>query len=173
MKQSQRREKATAYHEAGHSVMALLQGIRVSSATIIPAKDFHGQVRTAAVPLEGKNLEIDHIPPRIRDRLEKYARYLLAGDIAQRRFDRYSVRTWQAHDDRHNAVAHLEPLAGSGREIQAWLDLLSIQTEQLIEFWWFRVEAMAKALLDRKHLSSTEIRRIDREAIKAARTAPP
>jgi fido (protein-threonine AMPylation protein) len=64
-------------------------------------------------------------------------------------------------------------LAGSGREIQAWLDLLSIQTEQLIEFWWFWVEAMAKALLDRKHLSSAEIRRIDREAIKAARTAPP
>ena len=34
---------AIAFHEAGHAVVAWSRGIKVKSATIVPARDFLGQ----------------------------------------------------------------------------------------------------------------------------------
>ena len=52
-----------AFHGAGHAVAAWSRGIKVKSATIVPARDFLGQV-THVSPLRGVRLDCDDFQSR-------------------------------------------------------------------------------------------------------------
>jgi ATP-dependent Zn protease len=80
--------EATAYHEAGHAVAALVYGLAVRAATIIPAPGVTRSVGHAN-PSRGIQLDFDD-SPRARRRAETSIIVCLAGPAAQRR---YSARS--------------------------------------------------------------------------------
>jgi len=79
--------------------------------------------------------------------LEKKVRAYLAGRIAQRRF---SPRSWRSRHDSGDQERAMElSIRASGdseRTASAWMRLLSIQIEDLIERSWSAVETVAGAL---------------------------
>jgi ATP-dependent Zn protease len=81
MRQSAR--LSTALHEAGHAVIARSLGLKVHSATIVPAPGIDGKVEHAN-PLRGIHLDYDG-SDRARRRAEIAIIVCLAGPAAQRR----------------------------------------------------------------------------------------
>jgi hypothetical protein len=80
------------------------------------------------------NPDCDDITPRRRDRLERFVRVMLAGNIAQHRFKpRSGYREFNLHADRHKAVELLSHFTRSNEELGAYLRLLQIQTKLDIE----------------------------------------
>lgn len=154
------RIRSTAYHEAGHAVIAYHQRLKVYSATIRPDDDSSGRVRSQFPSLEGVHLDYDDIPPRIRDRMERNARMSLAGGIAQRQFNPRSLRHYHGHSDRHSAVNLISYLTGSNKELVAWINLLRVQTEGLVKKHWPEIEAVANALIEYETLTGRQIRTI-------------
>ena len=86
MKRSERDVRATAYHEAGHAVVAWHEGIRIRSASIMPTEATAGHVVLKPL-LEGVQLDATREGAH-RARAERHARVSLAGEIAQQRYDR-------------------------------------------------------------------------------------
>src|SRR5215471_12724136 len=125
--------EATAYHEAGHAVVAWVQGYKPHNATIIPDEDSHGHVLHAD-PLRRIRLEWDN-SDGARLRAEKAIRILLAGMTAQRKVSARSVRRWHAHGDYREAVeiAAAVSLSIEIKETNAFLRWLQVQTEQIVE----------------------------------------
>jgi hypothetical protein len=65
-----------------------------------------------------------------------------------------------AASDHEKAADLISRLAGSDRELDAWLNLLRIQTEQKVEVFWNEIEAIAAALLEHGTLSAKRCREI-------------
>ena len=156
---------ATAYHEAGHAVVAFHEGIRLTSGTIIPTVDFDGMVIYAS-PFGRSNFGSSRSNA---DRLkaERYVRATLAGHLAQRRFDRGSLLECHADLDRHTADCILSPFTTSERELSAWLRLLGIQVEQILEIRWPWVKALAKELMEHKKMSGRQMQDCFDNVLKA------
>src|SRR5260370_34859100 len=72
----------TAYHEAGHAVMAYFLGVRLKKVTIIPNKDYVGSVLHEKV-VRGLGPGVD-ILLRNLARKEKLARIALDGNTTQK-----------------------------------------------------------------------------------------
>ena len=153
---------ATAYHEAGHAVVAWRLGFKVRRVTITPGEDHDGFAEHDS-PLRGIHLDIDN-SDRARLRAEKAIMICLAGTLAQRRFAPRSVRLWQGESDRDLATDLALRINGSGEAATAFLAWLNLRTADLIEAAWDSVEALAGALL--------EHRTLDARAAKAAMDAP-
>lgn len=147
---------ATAYHEAGHVVVAWSQGIRVHSASIVPSEGTDGRFTfthlLARSQLDSSRSDAERL------KAERHVRVSLAGHLAQHRFDRKSVRDWHAEQDRHDSVNLLSHFVASDRELNAWLRLLEIQTEQILKLRWPFVRALARDLMHRKQMSGNEVR---------------
>jgi hypothetical protein len=151
MKRPQRRDLTTAYHEAGHVVVAHYQKIAVRRATIEPGDGYHGKTESAKFP---RAMQPDaEVTVRARLRLECQARIFLAGAIAQRRIASQSMRHWHHQTDYEHAVSFVSYLCSSDRELNAYINLLQIQTEQLVELHWFEIEstlAVSKASVNQQ-----------------------
>jgi ATP-dependent Zn protease len=96
--------RATAYHEAGHAVMAWILGVKIRSATIAPEREagIAGSVSHEKV-LIGKFPEaIDSDRQRIR--AEKLIMVSLAGPIAQVLYNPRSFRRYHAGFDWDRAL---------------------------------------------------------------------
>jgi hypothetical protein len=150
-------KKATAFHEAGHAVMAWQQGIAIRHATILPTADARVEI-SHPDPLRGLHLDWDG-SDRARLRAEKLIRICLAGPIAQRRYRANSYRRWHGSPDHRQALDILSQICRSVRQIPAYWRLLEIQTEDVLmhEPVWQKVETLAAALLTRSSLDGREI----------------
>jgi len=150
---------ATAYHEAGHTVAAFVQGMGIHHVTIIPFAVYDGLTRTHAPGI--KRLDCEKLSPRRAERIRKQTRFSLAGDIAQRRFNPRSVRSRHAEKDRHNALEWTELLThGDTDEAASLIESLGSETEKLIDTHWPEVTAIAEALMQRDTLIGSEVRAI-------------
>ena len=147
---------ATAYHEAGHAVIAFHEGISLTSASIIKSDGWDGMVHYEN-PFGRSNFETTRSDAN-RLKAERYARATLAGYFAQRKFDRRTVRSWHAHSDRHKAADIMEYFVASDLELNAWLRLLEIQAKQILEIRWPDVRALAMQLMERKKMNGRQIR---------------
>jgi hypothetical protein len=146
--------KATAYHEAGHAMAAwqleipLGKGKHVLSIVTDGSAQGHCQYKNM---LSCHNIDVS---PTGGDRLkmERMAIVKLAGLVAQRRHRPSSLRSWQGSSDFHSAVGLVSCFTGSDRETEAYLNLLQIRAEQIIDrpHVWECVEALASTLLERK-----------------------
>jgi hypothetical protein len=92
--------------------------------------------------------------------MESHARVALAGEIAQERYDPDSVEDFHGERDRCRAFDLIGYLTESDRELEAWLNLLSIQAEQQVAKYWDGIEAVAAALLEHRTLSAKQIREV-------------
>jgi hypothetical protein len=164
MNRSQRRDLTTAYHEAGHVVVGHCQGLPARRATIEAGDWYHGLTKSARFP---RSMQPDaEMTVNVRHRLECEVRILLAGATAQRRIAPRSMRHLHHQTDYENAVSCIDYLCSSGsdRELRAYIKLLQIQIEDLVELHWPEVQTVAKALIERRTLSGPAMREVMREA---------
>jgi len=123
---------STAYHEAGHAVAAWRLNIplRRKGVTIIPDRArgadgsiFHRQVVS-------KDIEYDRSNRNVL-KAERLAQLSLAGEIAQRRYSPRGMRSYHSESDQEKAIDTLSYFAADARELEAWLKLLHIRTENM------------------------------------------
>ena len=147
--------EATAYHEAGHAVIAYLLGYKPQSATIVPTVDATGHV-IHANPLHGFQLDIDG-SDEVRRRVESAITICFAGPIAQKR---YSPRSWRRVHGQwdYDTIAELGlRVCGSDEQATAFIRWREIVTLDLIKANWPRIQQVARQLLEREHLSHADL----------------
>lgn len=170
--------EAVAYHEAGHAVVAFWLWLRPRHASIIPKEGSEGHVLERMLGKRTR-LQIEFADRFHTSRLqaEKRVMVAMAGVLAQRRFNPRSVRRYHGQSDREAVVEFLSQYApwrtgklsvrgpnGKKVTVRQWQDmsshekLLSDWTKDLLDLRWYSVEAVAKALLEKKQLSYEDIR---------------
>lgn len=146
--ESRATDTMTAYHEAGHAVIALILGRDVHRVSILPNQTRLGQcdLKKGAVKAS-------------KDWLETEVLILLAGVAAEGRVSgRYC---WDgASRDLRQARALTESRAGSARQAERlerrWLDKVEFLLNSPEN--WLAVEMLAKDLVERKTISGRAAR---------------
>lgn len=140
--------KATAYHEAGHAVLALLMGRPVQKVSIIPSQN-----RLGAVTIQKGRVK------KSTDRLESEMLILLAGMAAEARVTgQYNLQG--AGQD----LAHVEKLALSrspnSKQATKLIHKTLDKTNHLIsqKTNWTAIKAIAKELLEHESISGRAAR---------------
>jgi hypothetical protein len=147
--------EVTAYHEAGHAVIAYVLGYKLKSVTIIPTHDAHGMVQYLD-PLRGIPLDAE-VSDRARLRLEKAIQISFAGPLAQRKFKEHAWRDYHGEFD-FKKIGELGIRAvGSAEQQKAFLRWLEIATLEMVDAHWSAIERVAKLLLARDRLNGAEI----------------
>ena len=149
-------ERATAYHEAGHAVLAALCGERLTGVEIVGDEGCWGSVealRTEAVPPQGAD------PAVPTAHLERRLLCVLAGPVAE------SIVTGRADWDEHSrdldtAVRLALQVAGDCHGVVPYLEAARDHLEDLLCRHWNAVETLARELLARRHLGGAELRRL-------------
>jgi ATP-dependent Zn protease len=141
--------RSTAYHEAGHTVVAYRLGVKIEHVSIVPDHDSRGHFAHGYLfCARGHGSD--------RANLERAIKICLAGPLAQAQFHRRSYRRHGRHDyDCATGLARY--LAGSAGE-REFLRYQERQTKSLVEHLWNEIDAVAQALLERDHLSGTEVK---------------
>jgi hypothetical protein len=137
----------TAYHEAGHIVASIDQGIALYSATIVPAEDCKGLVQP--IPrLLPKDLGL------LRVFIEKETIILLAGPVAEQWF--VGARVGYKSDD-VRVEEFVSALLSDPELIDAYLNYVMKRVVQILAHYWDLVDAFAYALMERGTLNQDEI----------------
>jgi hypothetical protein len=151
---------ATAYHEAGHAVMAMILGRTIQKVTITAGRTQTGGQRLGVCEL-GKG----RAKPS-QDTIEDEALILLAGMVAEARFTGEYCRRGAATDIRM-VTRLLQNRAGSDRQLQRLQRRLLEKTEHLLSDSGnaYAIEVVARELLLRKTLTGRGIRHLFDSAI--------
>ena len=156
-------DMATAYHEAGHAVVAVALRMRVGSATIEPAGDYLGRVQT---PLTDAQLETIEFGDG-RGLIDRHIACLFAGSVAEARVTGH-VNHDGARQDYDTAFCFAFQFAS----YQETLDRGHAKAGDLITEHWAAVAAVAEGLLASRTLSSARLRAIIRASQWAPADAP-
>jgi hypothetical protein len=168
------RRVATAYHEAGHTVVRYFQRFRIRQLEVSivanAAEGSHGH--SAAAKPRVRRIEVDEslVPhsvlreidpetdePELVERLGRpWVTSLLSGMIAEQRFTGRYNRTG-ARSDRAEAREFVGFMSGSKEEQQAWMDRLWSEAERAVETRWTFIEALAQELLVRRTMTGPEV----------------
>jgi hypothetical protein len=163
-------ELSIAYHEAGHAVAAYFLHIpfgKKFAVSIIGDEESAGGVlhrnrlRKDDLILSGSAGRVSEGGAE-RLRAEKLAMFYMAGEIAQRKHNPRSVRSWHGSTDRRFASDVMSRLFGEGDLLRASLRFLRLRTEYLIEtpYVWDCVVAVATAVLEKRILTGSEVTEI-------------
>lgn len=117
--------KLTAYHEAGHAVVAYVLHKRFASTSIIPKEDSEGRISLG----KAKHIEPDwDTSRRCVAELEKRAMVLCGGVIAERLLT--GRKHWsRSEHDMTKAYDYLAFQCGDDEETSAYLELIWIRTK--------------------------------------------
>lgn len=161
---------ATAYHEAGHAVAAVLLKRRFQMISILPDGESEGHVSLSGL---GKVQSEVPVEARTRRKLEREILIYLAGPTAEA-LGTGTRELLINHTDLNEAVALADHLTTSPREADAYLHWLGLRAEALIRppGPWAAVQTLATALLERQQLGYRRARQIIREALDQSRAAP-
>lgn len=146
---------ATAFHEAGHAVIAWSLGLRVHRVTVIPSKDYLG-LAVCQNALAGIKLDIDN-SDRAMIKAEKRILVALAGAAAQKKFSPRSVQSWDPSLDYQVASDIAQRIHGSDDVVDAYLRWLQFRTEHDVAFHWPQISCVAQALIENKTLNGSEV----------------
>lgn len=146
---------ATAYHEAGHAVMAMVLGRSVQKVTITPGKLLGGGSRLGICEMKkGRSKST-------KDALEDDILVLLAGMVAEARFTGQYSQEGAAGDLR--AVTRLlQTRAGTQRQIERLQRRMLAKTEYLLgnDGHSLAVESVAHELLAKTTLSGRGVKHL-------------
>lgn len=157
---------ATAYHEAGHAVIAYIHGRRFKRVSIEPNEDFNGVVeyydgRIICEILEGSHCNIwllEH-PDEAKRIVERSILSALAGHISQDIGVPGSVEPDQWEADREYFSEALLSYWGN----KGW-DIAEVIVRQELNDNWHLVERLVQMLIEKKTLSGKEAYAIWRDA---------
>ena len=159
-----------AVHEAGHAVLAWITGRKIERvwmvkdaqhARLLASPDHEFQ--TGSVVLAALPDDIDLQDPRCRVLAEREAMIALAGELAVIRHR--GCRKGQSLNRADLArLTYLAAQAEASEEpLAPYLDRLALKTTLYLDVYWPFVEALARALLDRRDLTSRQVTDILRE----------
>jgi hypothetical protein len=159
--------KRTAYHEAGHAVMALALRCRFRHISIIP-DDNQG---TLGHVLQGKiatfDTETRDPSSKMRYHLERLALVSLAGNAAECLFTDHKIKTGSGSDFSH-ACLYLNYLTPDEDELLTYGKWLIERAKVILSSsWnWYAVETLAKELLKKKYMGRKIVYKIVKDAWK-------
>lgn len=138
---------ATAHHEAGHAVAAVLKNVGFHQVSIVSEAGSAGHVKFLR-------------PARKLEDVHKRGMIALAAEAAQRRFNPRSARRYHGSGDREAVVIYATDVTGSARQAQALLRLWEIQAQEFAEARWFQIQRVAGALLEHQTLLAAQARQL-------------
>ncbi len=149
-------ERATAYHEAGHAVIAVLCGERLTGVEIVGDDHHLGSVdalRLGLEPAAGVDPAVPTAP------VERRLLCVLAGPVAE------SIITGEPAWDEHSgdldvAVRLALQVTGDCCAVEPYLDAARDHLEDLLCRHWLAVETLAWALLADRRLDGATVRRL-------------
>lgn len=150
---------ATAYHEAGHAVMALSVGRPVEKVTIIAAALQTGGSRLGACKVQKGRSKAS------KDALEDEAMILLAGMVAESHFTR-KFSPGGAAQDLRMAQRLLSDRAGSERQLERLLTRVLKKTEHVLaeSVNVDAIASIATELYEKETISGRAVRQLMQEA---------
>lgn len=151
-----RHDEATAYHEAGHAVLALVLGRPVHKVSVLPNRERLGEVRFGT----GSAKPTD-------DWLEREILIALAGPLAEARFTGTFGHAEAAQDLRF--VRRLALQRKSERAAERYEQRMSAKAEYLLgdEATWAAVVLIAAELMARGEISGRAARHLFERATRA------
>ena len=152
---------ATAYHEAGHAVMAQSLGRLVQKVTILPGKSQFGQARLGICEIRKGRSKAS------KDQLEDEALILLAGMVAEARFTGQYCQSGAAQDLR-NLQRLLQHRANSEAQLESLQRKMLAKTEHLLHADGpsRAIELVACELLQKQTISGRAVRHFFEQAEK-------
>ncbi|MEX1311381.1 MAG: hypothetical protein AB1Z65_13240 [Candidatus Sulfomarinibacteraceae bacterium] len=146
----------TAYHEAGHAVMAQLCGQQITEVEIIGDDDHAGSVRSLRF-LEEQPSEHDPAIPTAP--IERRLLCTVAGMAAESMAGGRSV--WdEGSEDLDAAVRLAMQVVGDCERVLPYLETVREHAEQLLRVNWVAVERLAGVLVETRRLSGEEVRKL-------------
>ena len=155
---------ATAYHEAGHAVMAVSLGRTIQKATIVAAKLQTGGVRLGAVKMQQGRNKSPH------DWLEDEVLILFAGMVAEAQFTGSYCQRGAAFDLR--AIDHLlGTRANTERQLEKLHRRLLDKTEYMLgdEVHEKAIKSVAEQLLQHQTIKGRLVKHFLNQAIEQSR----
>jgi hypothetical protein len=144
-----RRIRATAYHEAGHAVIAWHFHLRFKHVTINPGSDSLGHVLLGHPKWFRPDIASSD---RIRIHAERHIIVDLAGQIAEEKFlgkrPRYGMQS-----DNQNAVGLAFRIGGSEETVDAYLKYCWCAARDCVNVRWKEIESVAAAVVDGETLN--------------------
>jgi ATP-dependent Zn proteases len=144
MRSPQPYRRSTAYHEAGHAVIAMVEGTSLGDVSIIPDGSDRGRT---ALPLP------DGFDPMLCDDVERRAVVepwisgKLAGAVAERAAMGQGYRVRGGRNDREQAEEGASWVTLSDREARFYLRWLTARVDELVAREWPAIERLAAHLL--------------------------
>lgn len=152
---------ATAYHEAGHAVMAVSLGRLIQKVTILPGKSQFGQARLGLCELRKGRSKSS------KDQLEDEVLILFAGMVAEARFTGHYCKQGATQDLR-SIGRLLQERAGGEKQLERLQRRMLDKTEHLLgdEGHGKAIELIARELIEKTTISGRAVRHFFEQAVK-------
>jgi ATP-dependent Zn protease len=148
--------RLTAYHEAGHAVMAQLCGQQITEVEIVGDEELTGSVRSLRFSEEEAS---EHDPAIPTAPIERRLLCTAAGVVAEA-LARGTDGWDEGSEDLDAAVRLAMQVVGDCERVLPFLELVQEHTRELLRSNWTAVELLAETLLRRHRLSGEEVRRL-------------
>ena len=142
--------RLTAFHEAGHAVMAQISGRLLTEVEIVGDGEHAGSVQSRAFPSN---------PEAEAEDVERHLKIILAGTVAEAMVS--GRQGWdETSGDLDAAVRLGMRLVDDCEDVLPLLEGIGADVEQDLRRHWPAVEMLARELLDRKTLTGSEVRKL-------------
>jgi ATP-dependent Zn protease len=149
-------ERLTAFHEAGHAVMAELCGRQVTEVEIVGDREHSGMVHSLAFPPDPAD---SAAPGSETEEVKRHLKIVLAGVVAEAMVS--GREDWdETSEDLDAAVRFAMRLVDDCEDVLPLLSDIWIDVERDLRGRWPTVERLADELLRRKELTGSEVRRL-------------
>ena len=146
-------ERRTAFHEAGHAVMAELSGRQVTEVEIVGDGEHTGMVHSLTFLPDGT------APHAETEDVELQLKVILAGTVAETMVS--GRKGWdETSEDLNSAVRLGMRLVDDCEDVLPLLEDIGADVERDLRGHWLAVEVLAAELLDRKTLTGSEVRKL-------------
>jgi ATP-dependent Zn protease len=148
-------ERLTAFHEAGHAVMAQLCGRQVTEVEIVGDREHTGMVHSLVFPPDPAGAA----PEAEKDDVERHLKIILAGTVAEAMVS--GRQGWdETSEDLDAAVRLGMRLVDDCEDVLPLLSDIGADIKLDLNRHWSAVEMLAVELLDRKTLTGSEVRKL-------------
>jgi ATP-dependent Zn protease len=149
-------EQLTAFHEAGHAVMAGLCGRLLTEVEIVGDREHAGSVQSLAFPPDPADGA--QSGEETKD-VERRLKIVLAGIVAEAMVS--GRKGWdETSEDLDAAVRLAMRLVDDCEDVLPLLSDIGADVERDLQSNWSAVEMLAAKLLDRKTLTGSEVRNL-------------
>jgi len=149
-------KRLTAFHEAGHAVIAQLCGRQVTEVEIVGDREHTGMVHSLAFPPDPAD---GAVPEAEDDDVERQLKIILAGTVAEAMVS--GRQGWdETSEDLDAAVRLGMRLVDDCEDVLPLLSDIGADVERDLRRQWPAVEMLAIELLRRKTLTGSEVRKL-------------